>query len=399
MPSPAPPHSLLTHLTCSGCAARAEPTVFGPCPSCGAPLLCRYDLSRLDLPMPPTPGRQGCRGVFAWAPLLPVLEPERRVSLGEGDTPVLELRNLAQELGLATLHVKDESGNPTGSFKARGLAVAVAAHAERGATAITLPTAGNAGSAAAVYARRHGLACRVALPAAASPTYRAEQRLAGARVIAVTGDLGACGDWVRSHAGPATDHVVATFFEPFRVEGKKTMAYELWARFGEDLPDVIVYPTGGGTGLVAMEKAFDELRAAGLLRRPTPRLIVAQVEGCAPVVRALEEGADAVEPWDASRRTLAEGLRVPRLPGGRLVLAAVRATGGCAVAVTESDLLAALRRAARTDGFLACAEGAAALAAVVALRARGELEAARVLAFNTASIYKSPETLAAAATG
>jgi threonine synthase len=328
-----------------------------------------------------------------------VRDAARRLSLGEGDTPCIPLPRLAAELGLATLHAKDEGRQPAGSFKARGLAVALAAHAERGARSVTLPSAGNAAAAAAAYARVHGLACRVVLPTAATPTYRLEARLCGARVLAVSGDLGAAADWVRDHPGGEGDHVIATFREPFRLEGKKTMGLELWETFGEELPDAVIFPTGGGVGLVAIAKALDELREAGLLRAASPRLVAAQVDSCAPIVRAFEAGASAVDPWDATRRTLAEGLRVPRVGGGRLVLRALRETGGTAIAIEEPALIEAIRRAAGADGVLLSAEGGVALAALVALRARGDLEGARVVFFNTASPYKVPETLQAAGTG
>ena len=398
MSRPAPvPESRLVGLTCSACAAEAPFESFGACPACSAPLLCRYDLAGLgDFP---AAGARSGAGVFRWSALLPVAQPARRLSMGEGDTPVLSMPKLAAELGLNELWVKDEGQSPQGSFKARGLSVGVAAHAERGAVSITLPTAGNAGAAAAAYAARHGLGCRVVLPGAATSTYRTEARLCGARVIAVAGDLGVAGAWVAEHPGGEADHVLSTFREPFRVEGKKTMGFELWETFGEALPDAIVYPTGGGVGLVAMHRAFAQLREAGLLRAPTPRLVAAQVESCAPVVRALESGADAVEPWETTRRTLAEGLRVPKLAGGGLVLRALRETSGAAIAVPEPRLVEAIRLGARLDGFLLGAEGGVALAGLQALRSRGELEGARVLIFNTGSIYKSPETLQAAGAG
>lgn len=337
--------------------------------------------------------------MFRWSALLPVRDEARMLSLGEGDTPVVGLPHLARTWGLRELWLKDEGQAPQGSFKARGLSVAVAAHAERGATAVTLPSAGNAASAASAYARRHGLACRVVLPSAATPTFRQEARLLGARVIAVSGDIGVAGAWVREHAGPEGDHVVATFREPFRLEGKKTLAFEIRERFGEDLPDAIVFPTGGGVGVVAMAKGFAELREAGLLRAPTPRMICAQVETCAPVVAAFEAGAATVAPWEQTRRTLAEGLRVPKLAGGALLLRALRESGGAARAVSEPRIIETLRAVASSDGVLVGAEGAVALAALQDLCADGTLRGMRVLAFNTAALSRSPETMQAASVG
>ena len=391
------PASRLLGMTCSACAAEAPAEAVGACPACSAPLRCRYDLRGLEAF--PAAGPRWGSGVFRWGALLPVRDERRRLSLGEGDTPVTPLPRLAADLGLATLWVKDEGQSPQGSFKARGLAVAVAAHAERGAKSVTLPTAGNAGAAAAAYARRHGLGCRVVLPGAATSTYRTEARLCGARIIGVNGDLGVAGAWVAEHPGPEGDHLLATFREPFRVEGKKTMGFELWEAFGEALPDAVVYPTGGGVGIVAMHAAFAQLRQAGLLAAAGPRFVAAQVESCSPVVRAFESGADAVAPWETTRRTLAEGLRVPKLAGGRLVLQALRESGGTAVAVPEPKLVEAIRRCAELDGVLLGAEGGVALAGLQSLRARAELAGARVLIFNTGSIYKSPETLQAAGAG
>lgn len=392
---PAPPESRLRDLACTACPHVAPIEAFGACPDCGSPLACRYDLGGFE----PPPRERALRGVFRWSALLPVRDPSRRLSLEEGDSPVMELPALARELGLSSLWVKDEGQSPQGSFKARGLAVAVAAHAERGATSLSLPSAGNAGVAAAAYARRHGLACRVALPSAATATYRTEARLCGARIIGVNGDLGAAGAWIAEHPGPAGDHVLATFREPFRVEGKKTLGFEIWERFGEELPDAIVFPTGGGVGLVAMHRAFAQLREAGLLSARTPRLVGAQVESCAPLARAFESGAEDVAPWESTRRTLAEGLRVPKLAGGRLALKALRETGGLARCVPEPRLVAAIRRCALADGVLLGAEGGVALAVLEDLRAAGDLEGARVLLFNTAALARSPETLQAAGAG
>ncbi len=388
--------SRLSGLFCTDCQAAAGAEAFGSCPACGAPLACAYDLDGLTAPVP---GRRD-RGVFRWAEWLPVRDPSRRLSLGEGDTPLVPLPRLAAELGLRELFIKDEGHSPQGAFKARGLAVSIAAHAERGATAVALPSAGNAGSAAAAYARRHGLDCRVVLPMAASGTYRLEARLYGARVIGVRGDISVAGAWLADHPGAAGEHVVATFREPFRLEGKKTMGFELWESFGEDMPDAVLYPAGGGVGIVAMAKAWDELRAAGLMTAPSPRLIAAQVESCAPIVSAFAAGADVVAPWpEATRRTLAEGLRVPKLAGGKLVLDALRRTKGLAAAAAEPRLVETIRRCALADGFLPGAECGIALAVLEDLRARGELAGARVVVFNTASIHKSPETLQAAGVG
>jgi threonine synthase len=390
----------LRDLICSACGQVQPPETAGACPACSSPLTCRYDLAGLDRAAFPAGGSRSGSGVFRWSALLPVRDPALRLTLGEGDTPVVDLPRLGADAGFARLCVKDEAHQPLGSFKARGLAVALAAHVERGATSVTLPSAGNAAGAAAAYASVHGVGCKVVLPTAATQTFRLEARLAGARVVAVGGDLGVAGEWVKSHPGPPEEHVIATFREPFRVEGKKTLGFELWETFGDELPDVVCYPTGGGVGLVAMHLAFSQLREAGLLGGRAPKLIAAQSDGCAPVVRALASGADAVDEWEGSRRTLAEGLRVPKLAGGRLVLQALRETEGAAIAVSDARLLEVLRLAMSRDGVLLSAEGAVALAGLLDLRAQGTIaEGSRALFFNTASPYKNPETLAAAGVG
>lgn len=389
--------SLLSHLDCAACGQRAGDGAFSPCTACGGPLRCRYDLAGLDAGGLPDPPRGGDAGVFRWSALLPVRDPARRLTLGEGGTPVLPLPKRAAELGLAALWVKDEGAQAWGSCESRGMAVAMAAHAERGAKAVTLPAAGHEAGVAALYARAHGLSCRVVLPAAAGASCRAMARLAQARVIAVSGDWGVASDWIREHPAPHDDHVLAPFHEPFRLEGLKTLAFEIWERFRDELPDVVVHPTGSGAGIVALHAGFALLREAGLLRGAPPRLVAAQVDACAPVARAFEAGSEDVTPWEASRRTLAEGLRVPRVAGGRLVLAALRDGGGAAAAVSEGALLDALRGVATSDGFVPCAEGAAAFAALE--RLAPSLAGARVLVLNTGSVHLSPETLAAAASG
>jgi threonine synthase len=328
-----------------------------------------------------------------------VRDAERRLSIGEAPAVFTGLPRLAKDLGLAELSLLRDAANPLGSAAARGFAVAVAAHAERGAASLSLASAGPSAAPLAAFARRHGLPCRVAIPSGASPGFRLESRLLKARVIAVLGDRGTATDWVRDHPGGELDRDLSAFSEPFRLEGAKTLALETWERHGEDLPGVVVVPTGSGLALAGLAKGFDELRAAGCLHASSPRLVAAQAEGCAPIARAMAEGSEDATPWKSSRRTLAEALRDPRPAGARVVLRALRATGGEACTVAEAELVEAVRRVARLDGVLVGPEAAVALAAVARLREAGQLADSRVLCLDPTALRRSPETLEAAGAG
>lgn len=394
--SPSPVESRWLGLECLLCSAPADEGATGPCPSCSGPLASRYEAAGFE---PPPPAGRSEAGVFRWAGLLPVREPARRLGLGEADASFVGLPELARGLGLGGLELIRDAANPLGASSARGFAVAAAAWAERGAGSLTLASAGPSAGPFAAAAKRHGLPCRVALPSGASPGFRLEARLLKARVVAVLGDRGKAADWVEGHPGDDSDRVLSAFAEPFRLDGVKTLAFELWERHGSALPEVLVVPTGSGLALAALHRGFAELRAAGLLEGPEPRLIAAQVEACAPLVRALGEEAEDVAPWADSHRTLAESLRDPAPRGGRAALAALRAKGGAAAAVSEGALVDALRNAARHDGVLVGPEGAAALAAVAQLRAGGDLEGARVACLDPQALWRCPEALEAAGTG
>lgn len=385
--------SRLTHLECARCQARHPTEAVGTCTACGGPLLCAYDLRDLE------GGAPAEASLLAWAEVLPLAEPGGLAGVAEMPAPLSALPRLADELDIDELYVLQGGASPTGSVAGRELAVAAAAHAERGARAITLPTPGPEAAAAAVHARRLGLSCRVVLPAAASPAFRRETRLLGARAVAVTGDAGEALDWLQAHPQPDGDHSLAPLAEPYRVEGAKTVAFELWHRLGADGPDAIVVPTGDGLLAVGLSKGFDELRRLGLWDARRPRLVIAQGHGCAPLVRALGEGEEAAVRWDDARRTLAEGLRVPAPPASDVVLRAVRASDGLGVKVPEVDLVAALRRAARSDGVLVSAEGAVGLAGLLLLQEEHRLDARRVVVVDPAGLHRSEEALAAAATG
>jgi threonine synthase len=318
------------------------------------------------------------------------------VSLGEGGTPLVPLpARLAESAGVpgAELLVKDEAANPTGSFKARGLSVAVARAAELGIRHVALPSAGNAGAAAAAYAAAHGLACHVAMPLDAPRSAMDEVTVYGAELLLVDGLIDAAGRLIRERAERDGWFDLSTLKEPYRVEGKKTMGIELGEAGGWGdawCPDVVVYPTGGGTGIVGMWKAWDELEALGWIGPKRPRMVVVQSAGCAPIVRAFETGAEHAEPW-TDARTLAAGIRVPSAIGDYLILRAVRESGGTAVAVTDAEIVQAQRDLGRLAGIYAAPEGAATFAALPRLRERGFLRGdERVVLFNTGSGLKYP---------
>ncbi|HUG41871.1 MAG TPA: threonine synthase [Longimicrobiales bacterium] len=360
-------------LECGQCGAAygdAEQP-WGTSPCCARPLLARYELGPLRGRFTPAAVAARAPTMWRYAEVLPVRDPAFRLTLGEGMTPLLEAERLAHALGLERLWLKDEGQNPTGSFKARGLAAAVARARELGLDAIALPSAGNAGSAAAAYAAAAGLAAHVAVPRDTPRPILEEMRALGADVELVDGHIG---DAAKAIARGIEDHGwfdVSTLKEPYRVEGKKTMAYELVEQLGR-VPEAIVYPTGGGTGLVGMWKAFDEMEELGWIGGERPRMISVQGTGCAPIVRAWEQGRETADPWD-DPQTYASGLRVPRAIGDFLVLEAIRASGGAAVAVTDPEMREAVDAIGRLTGVFAAPEGGATAAAVRRLLDRGML--------------------------
>ena len=366
------------------------------CERCGRPLVARYDLARIRDSVPRGSLARFGSDLWRYRALLPFAESFAAVRLGEGGTPLLPLHHLARELELAGLWVKEESPNPTQSFKARGLVMAVNGALAWGRKGIALPSAGNAGSAAAAYAAAAGLPCRVAIPVDTPEANVLELEGYGAEVRLVPGTISECGRVVANWAPAPEWWNVATFKEPFRLEGKKTLGYEIAEQLGWELPDAILYPTGGGTGLVGMAKAFDEMRELGWIEGPPPRLIAVQVSGCAPVVRAFEEGAKGVEPW-ANAATVASGLRVPSPFADTLILDAIRRSGGTAVAVSEESMLDAMVDLASLEGCFACPEGGATLAALRQLVVSGEIARdARVVIYDTGSGLKYPEAWRAA---
>ena len=367
-------------LECSSCGkTRAAGGLAGVC-ECGQPYLVRYAAA----PPPDARSLLATRGWTMWRyrEWLPLADGEQPVTLGEGGTPLLSTPRLAAKHGFSQFWVKDESTNPTGSFKARGLAAAITRAVRAGAKSFVVPTAGNAGVALAAYAARAGVPGRVYAPAGTPATILSQIRSYGGDLVLVEGHIGHCGAAARAFAAETGAVDVSTLREPYRIEGKKTLGLELAEQLRWTLPDAIVYPTGGGTGLIGMWKAFGELARAGWFTRTPPRMYSVQATGCAPVVRAFEAGADACVEWpDPS--TIAAGLRVPRPLGGRLILRALRESGGAAVAVTDAQLAGAAREL-QSEGIDACPEGGAALAGALELKARGLIQGGeRVVVFNT----------------
>jgi threonine synthase len=386
--------SHLSHLECSRCAERhAADVVQGLC-QCGSPLLARYDLAAVAGAL--TRDDIAGRGPTLWRyhELLPVRAADAVVSLGEGLTPLFELPRLGAAYGLDRLLVKDEGLLPTGSFKARGAAVGVSRAAELGVTGVAMPTNGNAGASWSAYAARAGIRCLVAMPTGAPEVTRRECLAAGAELYVVDGHIGECGQLIDSAVKERDGfQQVSTLKEPYRLEGKKTMGIEIVEQLRWRVPDVIAYPTGGGVGLIGIYKALLELIELGWIEPRLPRLVAVQSTGCAPIVRAFDAGATASEPW-TEPETIAFGITVPAPLGDFLILGAVRATGGTALAVDDHDILAEVRRCAELEGLFVCPEGAAALAAVRDLRTSGWIAASEeVVVLNTGSGPKYPDTI------
>jgi len=385
-----------THLECSsGCGAGPfnpkEPHFL--CPSCSMPLLAGYDLvAARAWDRDSLAGRES--SMWRYRELLPLQPGEIPVTLGEGFTPLLHAQRLGATLGLERLFIKDESLNPTNSFKARGQSAAITRAKALGATTIALPTAGNAGNAAAAYAAAAGLACEVFIPRDAKQPFIDECRLYGANVTLVDGLIGDAGKLAAQRGKPLGWYDVSTLKEPYRLEGKKTMGYELAEQFGWTLPDWIIYPTGGGTGLIGMWKAFAEMEAIGwLVPGRRPKMVAVQADGCAPIVRAVEQGTEKAAPWEHAHTT-ADGLRVPKAIGDFLMLKAIRDSGGTGVAVSDDQMLRDMLLIGSHEGVSAAPEGGAALSAVRQLAATGRIKPHEtVVMFNTGGALKYLEVL------
>lgn len=384
------------HLECSNCETNFAPDGLpGVCTNCGKPLLVRYPLRTHGM-IDRAEVRRGS-GMWRYRTFLPLEPGEEPITLGEGDTPLLPAPRLASALALGDLWVKDEAANPTGSFKARGLSAAVTRAVLGGATGFTLPTAGNAGVAAAAYGARAGVPVRVFAPRTTPATILSQIRAFGGDLVLLDGHIGDCGRASREFAAETGAVDLSTLREPYRIEGKKTLALEIAMQLNWSFPQAIIYPTGGGTGLIGMWKGFQELKDAGWVTDPLPRMYSVQAEGCAPIVRAFEAGEASAEPW-TDPRTAASGLRVPGPLGDALILAAIRESGGSAVAVSEGALAELAAFGTRQEGIDFAPEGGAALAGTLALKQRGEIdENDRVIVFNTGAgwLYRDPAELPA----
>ena len=380
--------SFLQFLECSQCARRFDAAgLHHLCPDCKRPLLARYDLAAAarKISLAPEALARRARNAWRFPELQPVADSQCRLTLGEGGTPLVAATRLGAIVGFGPLYIKDESHNPTASFKARGMAVAISRAVELGVRTVTVPSAGNAACAMAAYAARAGLEAHVYMPADVPVNFIAQCRALGATVHLVDGLITDCGRASLADAEQFGRFDVSTLKEPYRLEGKKTLGYELAEQMGWTLPDVIVYPTGGGTGLVGMWKAFDEMEAMGWIDARRPRMVSVQSTGCAPIVRAFESGEKTATPWQGAK-TVADGLRVPAAVGDALMLEAIRKSGGTAIAVTDEDLMDGANVMSRAEGILAAPEGGATLAAFSALRERRWIkDDERVVLFNTGS--------------
>ncbi|SMF77073.1 threonine synthase [Allosphingosinicella indica] len=379
----------VSHLECSLTGERYEAGRLHGLSRAGKPLLVRYDLNAVRAAFDPTALAARPHDMWRFAELLPHGDITR-LTLGETATPLIALARIGADTGARAPLVKDEGRLPTGSFKARGLAMAVAMAAELGVERIGMPTNGNAGAALAAYAARLGIAATIFCPADTPETNIRETAALGARVFRVDGLIDDCGAIVARGAAAGRWLDFSTLKEPYRIEGKKTMGLELAEQLGWRLPDAIFYPTGGGTGLIGMWKAFDELEAIGLIGPERPKMFAVQAEGCAPIVRAFEAGADHAERWEDAH-TAAAGIRVPKAIGDFLILRAVRESGGRALAVSDAAIADGVARVARRDGLLLCPEGAATLVAWEQALSSGFVSADdRVVLFNCATGLKYP---------
>ena len=381
--------SFLTNLECTYCGIELsadEPR--RTCPDCGKVLYPRYDLQSASAALKREDLKERPPNMWRYFEVMPVLDEVNVVTLGEGFTPIFKTNRLATDAGCSSLYIKDEGLNPTASFKARGLGAAVSKAKELGITRLTMPSAGNAAGAMTAYAAKAGMEAYVFMPKDAPEANRVEVEVSGANLELVDGFITDAGRISAQRAEELGLFDVSTLREPYRVEGKKTMGYEIAEQMGWTLPDVILYPTGGGTGIVGMWKAFSEMEEMGWIDGKRPKMFAVQSEGCAPIVRAFNEGAEFAEPWE-NPDTLAAGIRVPAAIGDYLILQSLRESGGGAITVSENEILSDLRAVASLEGMFICPEGAAIVAALRKLLADGTLSPDEsILLLNTGSGLK-----------
>ncbi len=380
--------TFVTDIYCPRCDARYDiNSVLNLC-ECGAPLLVDYDYDRAASMLDRRELPRRISSLWKYGELLPVRDTRNVISLGEGDTPLLRSTSIAAELGIPNLYFKDETGNPSGSFKARGLAVAVSRAKELGISRLILPTAGNAGSAVAAYSARAGMTCKVVMPKDVPMPFLVDAAYHGAEIELVAGTIKDCGARAGQLAKEEGWFSMATLKEPYRIEGKKTMGYELAEQFGYSLPELIIYPTGGGTGLIGMWKAFDEMENLGWIDSRRPKMVAVQAEGCAPIPRAFDEGKDYADEFP-NPSTVAAGLRVPSAIGDFLMLRAIRQTAGTAITVSDEELMRDTRELAAKEGIFSAPEGGASLAGLKKLISQEFVRPTdRVVVFITGSGYK-----------
>jgi threonine synthase len=383
----------VTHLECAACGLKHEARrLHNLCSQCGKPLLVRYDLKSAAASLTKESLRQRAPDLWRYREVLPVEQDENIVTLGEGFTPLLRASRLGARIGLNRLYIKDEGQNPTQSFKARGMAAAVSMAKELGVKKLAVPSAGNAAGALAAYAARAGIEAHIFMPNDTPRANVIECEQTGAHVTLMEGLITDCGAEVGRRKEAEGWFDVSTLKEPYRIEGKKTMGYELAEQFDWDLPDVILYPTGGGTGLIGMWKAFDEMEQMGWIGSKRPRMVTVQAAGCAPIVRAFEEGKRFADEFPDAHTT-ASGLRVPKAIGDFLIIDALRTSGGTAIAVTDEELIAATKEIGAAEGIFCAPEGAACLPALRKLLADESVKADEsVVLFNTGSGVKYIES-------
>lgn len=389
-------HSFLSHLECTNCAnTYSADELHNTCPNCGKVLYARYDLASLREQLKPDDLKGRVSTLWRWHELLPVRSPDDIITLGEGGTPLLHARVLGKAHGFEQLYIKEEGLNPTGSFKARGMAVAVSRAHELGVTKVATPSAGNAAGALAAYGAAAGMETYVFMPQDAPDINKLESVITGAHVYLVNGLISDAGKIVKTLAPKRGWFDVSTLKEPYRAEGKKTMGLELAEQLNWQLPDAIIYPTGGGTGLIGMWKAFDELEQLGWIGGARPKMISVQAAGCAPIVTAFNAGTATAAPWQ-NAQTIADGLRVPSPFADYLILNILRASHGTALTVTDDEIRIAMSELARREGLYVAPEGAATYAAFQHLVSDGFLQSnERVILFNTGTGLKYPQLVQA----
>ncbi len=387
--------NFVTHLECANCGQKYDPAqVHNLCTACNRPLWVKYDLAALKKAFPKEKLKDRPANLWRYLEMLPIKDPIRIVSLEETVSPLLETKRLGAAFGVQSLFVKDESRLPTGSFKARGMAMAISKANEFGIKRVAVPTAGNAGGAMAAYSARAGMEAYVFMPEDTPATNKKECYLSGAKTFLVNGLITDCGRIVGEGRKPKGWFDVSTLKEPYRIEGKKTMGLELAEQLGWELPDVILYPTGGGTGLIGMWKAFAELEALGWLKSAKkPKMISCQSEGCAPIAVAFSKG-ERFAPKFENAATIASGIRVPAAVGDFMILDAVRQSGGVALATPEADIPKWMRLGASTEGIALCPETAVCLGALEVLLKNGTIQPTdRIVIFNTGAAHKYPEAV------